>query len=489
MIDYFQEARYELDLVYFHYCGIRYQGRGIMTWNPEEGFHLEVIFDRSQRNSFTRRLGKIGVIPRSDYFSIRMRPQGYDWAIAPHIYLTDFDWFNLERRYLSKSLKRVIFCESAPPVYPNSVWAGFALYITKSSDLKLTDNVKNSVHINNQPFSRCGRSSGIWYGDEQGYTLRGHLNDQRRLQLYWQIPRHCWLKSQGWRWALSIQDALSIWHGETIILLQREMHRGAQRITEIRKQEELDSLEFLSPLGGIDLNHDSLMRLTKFFTRNSQDANVCRRIFWQLVEASRQQGWQARELLVATILEAALRTIYNYPLQQSDNSKGLVKDCLARFRSRFFPTEPDELKKDWKKACTEVLETFLRVRHRNAHPDWLVNSGGGLSEERLEESFDDLMLLSRFYGYMILGLAGFEDSVPSFPPPCRSRSTGTVTRLESNDDIPDSPTLPFWNPEDFSPTSPLRDLSNARTCYEYTMIERKFYLEQANNSSSNSSDP
>ena len=95
MSDYFQEARYVLELIYFHHHGTRYQGRGIMTWNHEEGFHLEAFLDRSQRNSSITRIGRIGIIPRSDYFSIRMRVQGYDWAIAPHVHLTTSDWFSI----------------------------------------------------------------------------------------------------------------------------------------------------------------------------------------------------------------------------------------------------------------------------------------------------------------------------------------------------------------------------------------------------------
>ena len=487
MSDYFQEARYVLELVYFHHHGTRYQGRGIMTWNHEEGFHLEAFLDRSQRNSSITRTGRIGIIPRSDYFSIRMRIQGYDWAIAPHVHLTTSDWVSIQAGHLSKSFGRVIFCQSISPIYANSIWAGSALYITKSSDLRFTDSVQNSVHINNQQFSQGWRTSGIWYEtDEQEYLLRGYLTDRKQLQLYWQIPKSQWSKSQGWRWAFSIQDALSIWHGETISLLQREMYRGVQRITEIRKPEELDSLNFLSPLGDRELDHNSLMRLIKFFAINSNNANVCRNIFWQLVEASHQKGWQAREILVATILEAALRTAYNYPLNRSDNSNGLVQHLLARFRSEFIPTEPDRLKKEWKKVCNKVLESFERLRHRNVHPDWLLDSGGVFSQEKLEESLDDLILLSRFYGYMILGFAGFEDLAPSLPQPSTSQKVDPSTQLESSENLPLSS---LWDEERLYPTIHLaRDFSTTRTYHQQTMIERRFHLEQDNNISANSSD-
>ncbi len=39
----------------------------------------------------------------------------------------------------------------------------------------------------------------------------------------------------------------------------------------------------------------------------------------------------------------------------------------------------------------------------------------GLSEKKLTESLNDMILLSRFYGYMILALAGFDNLKPEFP--------------------------------------------------------------------------
>jgi hypothetical protein len=429
MSDYFQEARYILQLLYFHYRGVRYQGRGIMTWNPSDGFQLEAFLDRTPTRGRVIRIGRIGVIPRSDYSSIRMRIQGYDWTIAPHVHLSDFDWLDIRGGHLSKDFKRVIFCKSVSPYYGNSAWTGSALYITKSSDLRFTDRVHNFTHINNQQFSENSRSSGIWYkANGQEYSLRGYLTDQNRLQLCWQIPRSQWSKSQGWRWASAIQDALSIWQGETINLVQREIYRGVQKITEIRQPEPLYSLNFLSPLKDKELNQDSLMKLIEFFALNSDNTNVCRNIFRQLVEASYQKGWQARELLVATILEAALRTIYNRPLHQNDNSNGLVPKLLAQFRSEFLIKESSEFKKEWKKDCNRVLESFRRLRHRNAHPDWLVNSGRFFSDESLEQSFNDLILLSCFYGYMILGLAGFESLVPDLPQPSSNENAGNITK-------------------------------------------------------------
>jgi hypothetical protein len=70
--NYFKEAEFILDSLYFHYHGSRYQGRGIMTWKPDEGFHLEAFLDRQGEPIERIELGRIGIIPRSDICSIRL---------------------------------------------------------------------------------------------------------------------------------------------------------------------------------------------------------------------------------------------------------------------------------------------------------------------------------------------------------------------------------------------------------------------------------
>jgi hypothetical protein len=64
-----------------------------------------------------------------------------------------------------------------------------------------------------------------------------------------------------------------------------------------------------------------------------------------------------------------------------------------------------------------VLRDFGHLRHRSAHPDWLFTQGGALSDEEMKKSVDCMIFLSRFYGYMILALAGFQDLEPRFPKP------------------------------------------------------------------------
>ncbi len=71
---------------------------------------------------------------------------------------------------------------------------------------------------------------------------------------------------------------------------------------------------------------------------------------------------------------------------------------------------------------TEVMKAHTYLRDRNAHPDWLFKQGGALSKEETEKALDNMIFLSRFYGYMILTLAGFKNLEPKFPQPHKEQS-------------------------------------------------------------------
>jgi hypothetical protein len=468
-MDYFKEAKYILELLYFHYRGNRYQGHGIMTWNPDEGFHLEAFLDKQGKTLSKIELRKVGLIRKSNVCSIRMRPQGYDWAIAPNVVISDSNELDISHNRLSIDFGRVIFCQSILPIVDNSLWIGSALYETKSY-LSLSDAVHTEIQINEQPIGTTWRASGILYEDNRQQKVIGHLVDKNQLKLYWQLPKNSWSKAESWRWAIAIQDALSIWYGETLWLLQCEVSRSSKKYTELRQKVKLTSLELLSPCSTHPLDKQAFISLVEFFARNSPYTGICRRIFWQIVEASRQQSWQARELLLSTILEAALRSIEKHPSQPND--KWNVEGGLKRFREKYFPRE-------WKPYFKQAFKAFEALRHRNAHPDWLFSQGGSLSEAEQVQSLDNMILLSRFYGYMILALAGFKNLDPIFPPPHETwGAAATVTRLKENS--PNVfPNLFKWK-QQVDPIERLPEqLSKARTYHEKTMLRRNFERKRA----------
>ncbi len=474
-MDYFKEAKYILELLYFHYRGNRYQGHGIMTWNPDEGFHLEAFLDKQGKTLPRIELGKVGITRDSTICSIRMRPQGYDWAIAPNIIISDSNELDILHNRLSIDFGRVIFCKSINPIisiFDNSIWTGSAIYETKSN-LSLPDTVYTEVRINEQQIGQRWEASGILYEANQQQNVIGHLVDEKQLKLHWKLPKSHWSKAESWRWAMAIQDALSIWYGETIWLLQREVKRDVKQITEIRRRTKLDSLGLLAPLGAQPLNKTIFIRLTEFFARELSHADTCRHIFRWMLEASREQSWYGTELRLSVILEATLRTIYKHTFQSGDNSKGLIQSRLKDFRATYLSNE-------WRNVCKQVLKEFERLRHRNAHPDWLFSQGGSLSEAEQVQSLDSMILLSRFYGYMILALAGFKDLEPIFPPPHETwGAAATLTPLEEHSPSLSPESFMWLQQVDSTQQQLVEQLSKARTYHEKTMFWRNFNREMA----------
>jgi hypothetical protein len=47
----------------------------------------------------------------------------------------------------------------------------------------------------------------------------------------------------------------------------------------------------------------------------------------------------------------------------------------------------------------------------------LSTKGGAYSKDELEQTTNNMIFLSRFYGYMIMGLATFKAKEPAFPLP------------------------------------------------------------------------
>ena len=189
----------------------------------------------------------------------------------------------------------------------------------------------------------------------------------------------------------------------------------------------------LSPFGESNFDKQAFIHLTDFFVRDSSKADICRRIFWQLVEAYNQQSRQAQELLLSTILEASLRSIDRCPsISRNKQHKSWdVSHGLNKFFNTYLKSN------EWESINKKVIKEHCYLRDRNAHPDWLFSQFGSLSEEEQSKSLDSMIFLSRFYGYMILALAGFEDLRPDFPTPHKNWQAAATVTVGSNIDNED----------------------------------------------------
>ena len=430
MREYFRKHDYLAERVTVHYLGGCYRGRGILNWTPEKGFHLEAFMERkgpplADRLEFYRS----EPAQESDYHSIRMVPQGMRWAVTPKFPLVDrLDL--VEDKHLSINLASLTFCtEYDPPVGRES--CGSAIYRVGKT-LLFGDKAVTEMRIGDKKIMKS-HESVLLHSDDimeiQGIYLPNSQEDEPRdLEVTWAFIKRVPYGSlywQYWHWPEAFGQALSILSGRTVHLLYREMCRCGRKYTQYRRSRDVDHLGDLAPLGSsIRVNKDALLKLAGFLAHGSQRADYCLHIFCQLVEACRQESWQATELLCSTILEAALRSVdKDNPAFGKRDKSWDIWESLPRFRDLF---RQGFLSDNWPEACDRVLKVWARLRHPNAHPDWLKRHGGALSPKEQADSLDDMIYLTRFYGYMILAMAGFKNLEPRFPAPIAQWTPGMI---------------------------------------------------------------
>ncbi|NJL99924.1 MAG: hypothetical protein HC924_14510 [Synechococcaceae cyanobacterium SM2_3_2] len=406
--EYFQGRKYILDDLWFDLDGIRHRGHGIMTWDPKVGFHIDAFLDKGNQPQ-TIELRAKHLVEKEDLVNIRLMPRGLDWAIAPNTLI--FDRFQLQNsQLLSVSTHSLITCESSLAAVDETLWKGAALYKT-GGGIKLPDAMRNDTIAGDELLLRQSQS-GIRYKDETKFEITARYIDQNHLLVCWKVPKSSFDKARAWKLSEAIQDVLSILYGQTIWLMYREMEREGYKTTEIIKNRAVSKLGVFSLFGSHPgFKRQVIVQMIQVFVDENLQTEICRNMFRQVVESCQQKTWQAQELLISTILEAALRTLDNRP---TSDDKYQVSGGTSRFRTNY-------LNKDWKERCNEASKVFSRLRNRNAHPDWLTSPGGGRSKEEQEKSFNDMVFLCRFYGYMILALSGFRDLNPDFPLPYEQR--------------------------------------------------------------------
>lgn len=425
----------------FYYREQRFEGKGVLRWSLKDGYRLDAFIDQGQFSLTEITSSKVGkIIPHEDKVVVRMRLHPmHGWAVTPSINLNWGHQVELSSKYLKLEFKKLTYFKRKLPQPENfikvfdqyqkvdtasrrSVWSGSAIYEI-SKEIRLPQIVSLTTELD-QSFISLTSETGISYQDDNGYKLTGYFPLPNKLQIVWEIPRREYSRKQAWNWAFALKNSISFLYGQDIQLISRSMLRGTSRCNEKIASSAVNSLDSLlrlsSEKGLPDLPQEEvLIRLAQFFGSEVEEVGACFMIFWQLLEASKQEIWQIKEFMVSTALEAMLRSVYQKSLltDKSKSSKGLVKSLLAKFEQDFIMSSvPDSEKADaqrvWRQERKEVLKYFELLRHRSAHPDWLSNAGGNLSTERLEESIEAMRRLSRFYGYMLLSIAGFQNLRP-----------------------------------------------------------------------------
>ena len=397
MIDYCDETKYILEAIFLRYKDASYRGHGIMTWKPDVGFHIEASANKngatkSQRITFGGET--LEVIPR-----ILLKPQGCDRAIAfPSIPINPLDLFINKR--ISIQCGRVLFFQHSQPL-PQKNTIGAARYHLIKKPI-FPDSLTTETCIAGRKIKSRFAREAIWHEDTKGLNLSGHMVTDNEFQLNWVISGKQWTKKDCWNWAEGAQYALSVLTGQTGEILQRENEFGSHKRTERRRRILAKSIPFLLFPQNHLLSKTDFIQLSKFFSGESIKVHICRKIFNQIVDASQQRTLEGVQLLLSTILEGVLRTIYN-----TQKTTKFPKKYMTQFMNYYFSPI-------WDSTCDRALRVFNKMRHSTAHPIWITTNSKLWSNEQYEKELDDMAFLAEFYGYMIKALAGYKGLEPNF---------------------------------------------------------------------------
>jgi len=458
MKEYFQPYKIIADHLYFYFKGYKYSGKGLIKWIPKSGFELDIMFTQPRIRSSSIEVRSFKIPEKSDYSSIRAWTDCLGWVLVPDINFSRLE-MEITSSHISLRFQRIIACENDHYITRGESWWGTSLYRVKSSS-RFRDAVEVSTSIKGEVIRLEGKNG--FFHEEDETRLVGYFIESEYLYLSWKLSKSRYSKIKAWNWPLGLQKALAIWLGENCQLLVREMRRDGKKIRETRSEEDISSLGHLSFFGDANIQKKVILNLADFFCESRTESSVCNLIFEQVLEASKQVTQSSQELLVATTLEAAMRTLYNYPTNRQDSSRGLVSKTLkGRFKS-------DYLSNDWRKPCAKAIAAFDRLRTRNAHPDWLSDLGRVESVQEKSQALDDLTFLCRFYGYMILALSGFRNLMPDFPEPYQSWGPIAFVYSEPSNTVPEEMySFPRFSQDD--------------SRYSRMMTMRKFFIERSKN--------
>lgn len=409
MLDYFKSYGWAVHRLTYYDPEVerRYTGRAKLSWSPDIGVQLEAALERP-RGDIARSIRAVEITEGTTLYCRMNNQNGI--ALLPNVHNPGADFLVGLGGWLSLIHPRVIFSTQYPtPEKQLPPRRAIALYGFRNLDLP--HMVRSESMVGDTVVHSTRDFIGIRFDDPDGPRFEGRIlpdvvsNDNKAFQVTFDFRNTSLSRREMVRWPASFCDALSILTGQTVQPLHQHISLGRWEREELRKGQKIHSLGYFSPvsiaLSDAPILPERLVRMTQLLLSGGVEAHVCRMIFSTLVESNTQKSHQACELLTATTLEGALRTLYAVPFGQKFN----LQTYLKKFRDQYLSSK-------WTPGCTQIHRLQKHLRDRNAHPDWLRESGGQLSKESLAESVRARRELNRFYGYMILAISGEQDLKP-----------------------------------------------------------------------------
>jgi hypothetical protein len=288
MPEYDREWRRHFSRAHFEALGGIYRGRGVLTWNPDRGFHIEAPVDRlGPRLKGRFELLKPRVVNREDLHAIRIAFGRSSYAVSPPL-PPDPPLELLLSSQLSIDVSRMVFVERNQSPCDPAQWFGSATYAFADTILFPESFTRETRVVEQLISTEFGHGAFDVKDDDQ--RIRCWIPDKGTIKLEWAFRAGKWPFHYAWTFGLVAEVALSILAGQTVRLLERTASRRDREYREVRKRESPQTLGLLSPLGVMRrIDKGEFVTLAHFLNHRCVSADVCEAMFDQLAEASRQQ--------------------------------------------------------------------------------------------------------------------------------------------------------------------------------------------------------
>ncbi|MGI8905691.1 MAG: hypothetical protein ACR2IE_04285 [Candidatus Sumerlaeaceae bacterium] len=391
----------------FCFKGKQYKGRGALKWNPKKGFRVEGPLSGPDVKRIEFR--HIGAIPRDERPSIRMLMTDGSKVWLPYSQLGSV--LLIHAKYLDSACSTAvrIVQEPQPVSSSNEYWFGDAVY-QGTDHFGLFDANDHKAEFYARREKRDIPKTRFYEG-EDGTWIQVDERGDHSIQVHWKLNKASFTRAASWHFAHRLQLVLKLLHGQTVGMLERSTLRGQRRISQYFKHRPIKSLHdyllfFEKPYGGV--NKHGVVNLVRRFLEDEVLWIVANRCISRVASALEQE-LAGQELLVSATLEGILRTLTTAG-RLPRRRRWQLEHSLEAFTATY-------LNPQWEPIALIASKSFHRLRNNMAHPDWARETEAGYSDALLNRSLTDQRFLCRFYGYMLLALAGVKNLEPKFPPP------------------------------------------------------------------------
>ncbi len=376
-----------------------YRGPGLGQWNPEKGYCLDMFATLVRGNApKSISMDRSTLILQERASSIRLREAGPSRGVL------------FVREQVRPSLGLV--ANGHLELRTNSVthWTRNGIRLSHPSGTILFRGQQPALLPQGAKTVTCiderqvyERTSGGLDYDKDGVSFCIRSIRDNTYQIDWGLPERTSHGPSAGVWASGVIQAWQFLLSASVFPIGSEFQRDDRRVTVYAAPDKPVALRRIALLDQArQISGNELYLLSRLFAGRSVESIIAQKLLAQCFDAVRNTNWQAVMFLIGTALEAVLRTKYAIPYDPKRHRTVRIRECIQSVCVEYVIPRISEV-------SNKVWRAYKRVRHRSAHPDWVSSFGGAVCSARELEALHDVCTLTRFYGCLILAMAGISE--------------------------------------------------------------------------------